>query len=146
MLLVNVGASTINLALGYTNDYSDVIDSSGFTLFFCALYFLCALPKMNIDISLRIPILRIIFWSFMLLIEIVFYAPLDGEPSYILYLVNNGLCNFWNTIYFTLPFNHDFYLIQVWLLSVVLFAVYEWGIIKLAQNVIDKFVKPVNGS
>lgn len=121
-----------------TQNYSEGLDTFPDTLVFigsfCVLYILTTFIPIKLDNSLKLPIIRTIIWTIFVASELFVKPTIDGEPSYILFLNNSGLCLFWPTFFHlgeSSCVGCDFWTDNI-LINILLFGLYEIGIIKTA--------------
>ena len=97
---------------------------------------------LRLDNSLKLPLIRTTLWTLLLLADLFSEPNIDGDASYLLYLTNTALCTFWQTIFrltsesiMQLPFVYDFFL------NIILFGLYQIGIIKTATFIYDRIIR-----
>ena len=102
MSIVNFFGEIVNRLL----DYHSWMDFSGTLMFigiFCGIYLLTTKINLKIDNSLKLPIIRTIFWILLVSSDLFTEPNIDGEASYLLYLTNTALCTLWDTILKSIP-------------------------------------------
>lgn len=110
---------------------------------FCGLYLLTTIIKSKVDVVYRLPLIRTIFWTVLVTFDIIYRR--EGvlvTVDYILALTNAGLCLFYNTILFKVyngGTGNTFF--EIYGLGIILFAVYEFAIIKYSSVFADKLLK-----
>jgi hypothetical protein len=144
MTLINFIGGLVNSNVGhFQGNLSDFFDTMGIVAIFCGLYLLTTIPKIKIDVPYRLPIIRTIFWTLFVTLDLLYRREGVLETvDYILALINGGLCLFYNTILFKV-YNGgtgDTYF-EIYGLGILLFAVYEYTIIKTSTVLADKLFR-----
>lgn len=90
MTVINFFGALTNGLLNYsenlTNDFHATFIFIGA---FCCLYFLTARLKINLDNSLKLPIIRTVLWTIFLSKEHFIKLNANGEVNYSLFLNNS---------------------------------------------------------
>tara|TARA_B100000676_G_C18046889_1_gene828611 strand:- start:1599 stop:2063 length:465 start_codon:yes stop_codon:yes gene_type:complete len=147
MSTANSIATILNSKLGNFKggDISDLLDSFGVIGIFCSLFFISSLFNLRLKIATRLPIFRVIFWTVIITLDLIFSSGKSLETAetadYILALINSGLCLFYNTIIFS------FYnggtgvsYFEIFGISILAIALYEYYFIKLAIQITNKLL------
>ena len=149
MSFINFLGGIVNGYLSYEGNLTVFPDTLVFVGIFCGLYLLSTGIKLKLDNSLKLPIIRTICWTLFVSTELFLHPNIDGEPSYILFLVNSGLCTFWNTIFISIPsgVGQSFFFDTI-LMNIIAFGLYEIGVIKTATLAYDKLINrnPTNAN
>lgn len=92
----------------------------------------------RIDLSLKLPLVRTIVWTLLLLPEFFHKPPMDAEVYLIIGLGNAGLCSLYQTFCgLILPHIHTYsynrMMIEVLIVDILLFALFEVAVIKVAD-------------
>ena len=108
---------------------------------FCGIYLLTTKINLKIDNSLKLPIIRTIFWILLVSSDLFTEPNIDGEASYLLYLTNTALCTLWDTILKSIPeCIFRLFIFRDYFLNIIVFGLYEIGVIKAATLIIDKII------
>lgn len=142
MTIINFIGGLVNSNIGhFSGNLSDFPDTIVCVAIFCGLYLLTVVPKIILAESYRLPIIRTLFWTLFVTLDILY--PRKGvleTADYGLALVNSGLCMFYDTILFKV-YNGgtDGTYLEIYGLGIFLFAIYEFIIIKTSTILADKF-------
>lgn len=144
MTVINLVGGIVNSNVGhFQGNLSDFPDTIVFVAIFCGLYLLTTIIKSKVDSSYRLPIIRTLFWTSVVTIDILYRSEVAMETvDYILALTNSGLCLFYNTLLFKV-YNGgtgDTYF-EIYGFGIVAFAIYEFLIIKTSTILADKLIK-----
>lgn len=140
--IVNFFGAVTNELLNYSGNLTDDFHETFILVgIFCGLYLLTTRIKTKLDNSLKLPIIRSILWTIFVSTELFTEPTLNGEPSYILFLNNSGLCTFWNTIFISIPggVGQNFFVDNI-LINIVAFGLYEIAIIRIAISIYHKVI------
>ena len=112
-----------------------------FKLVFVLLVFFSLLGNYQIARHVRFPLYRTVFWSILILVEFFWGAPIDGEPSMLLYLTNEGLFSSYKSVVDILTSNNcigcSLFLDTV-LPGILLFGLFEVLIIWLSGTISER--------
>lgn len=144
MTLINFIGGLVNSNVGhFQGNLSDFPDTMGIVAVFCGLYLLTTIPKIKLDETYRLPIIRTIFWTLFVTLDLLFRREGILETvDYILALINSGLCLFYNTILFKVyngGTGNTYF--EIYGLGIFLFAIYEFAIIKTSTILADKLIR-----
>jgi hypothetical protein len=131
MSIVNFFGSLMNQRLNYSGGLKDFGGSLIFVIIFSVIYLGVARIPWKISESLKLPIIRSVFWTLFVSTELFYEPNIDGEPSYILFLMNAGLNLFWET--FFLSIGRLSFFIGNYVLNILVFGVFEVGVIHAAR-------------
>lgn len=141
-LLTLIGG-LLNNSFRYDYGTNVFIDTIFVKLIFAGLYFLTTFIKINIDVSLRLPIIRTVFWSAFVVPELFWKPPMDGEVYMILNLVNEGICSLYNS-FLHLFIDNNCIGCNLWLDTIlpglILFGLFEFLILKLSNKLSYKIM------
>jgi len=144
MTLINFIGGLVNSNIGhYQGNLSDFPDTIGMVAIFCGLYLLTAIIKTKVDTSYRLPLIRTIFWSLVVTLDILCRSNNAIETvDYLLALTNGGLCSFYDTLLFKVYNGNtgDTYF-EIYGFGIIGFAVYEFIIIKYSTRWTDKLIR-----
>lgn len=144
MTLINFIGGLVNNNVGhFQGNLSDFPGTTVNVAIFCGLYLLTTIIKTKLDVTYRLPLIRTIFWTLLVTLDILFRREGVLETlDYILSLTNCGLCLFYNTILFKV-YNGGTgdTLFEIYGLGILLFAVYEYAIIKTSTVLADKLFR-----
>ena len=153
--IITVIGVPVDHKLNYANEgvVGPLIGKFWFVIFFL----LTTKIKIRLRPSLRLPTIRILLWTLLILLDILGVSKRNPDGSFdeILHLINSSLCSLFNTFEICAqpwlvklenmwPIQRDFiyYLVQVFLFNIVLFGLFEYLIIstcdKLSQKILHK--------
>lgn len=143
MTFVNLIGGIVNSNVGhFQGNLSDFVETMEMVAIFCGLYLLTSLIKSKHDTNYRLPIIRTIFWTLMVTLDLIYRSENDFYTvDYLLALVNGGLCLFYNTLLFKV-YNGgtgNTYL-EIYGFGIIAFAIYELIIIKSSTIITDKIL------
>lgn len=143
MTFVNLIGGIVNSNIGHFHgNLTDFVDSMGVVAIFCCLYLMTTLLKINVDITYRLPVVRTIFWTLIVTLDITYRSENDFYTvEYLLALINGGLCLFYNTLVFKVyngGAGNTYF--EIYGLGIIAFAIYEFLIIKTSTNITDKIL------
>lgn len=130
-LFLSIGTGVLSPKGGLT----DYLDRLLFKLVFVTLTFFSFLGNYRIARCVRLPVFRTVFWSIQIFGEFLWGAPIDGEPSMLLYLTNEGLFSFYKVVVDVLTNNNCIgcsLFIDTVLPGIVLFGLFEVFVIWLS--------------
>ena len=134
--IINLIGGITNSAKGYAWNTNDVIEIIPLHLIFCFLFWLTSIPNIKIRKTLRLPIIRLIFWT---LIAISYWTSKSTLSQMatgdFIYDTIPAFCFFINTIGLSLINNSDVYLIGVLIIGV---TVYQIMVLELAALIMNK--------
>jgi len=135
MTVVNLVGGMINQSLNYSGNFFDAFGTIPILICACLIYFFTSIPKLNISTTFRLPILRIIFWSIIIIIGIMQDNRMGTEDALI--HLNSGVCLLYNTL--LIPLNkigmniNQF--VELFILHILLIGLYEALMIKISKMI-----------
>jgi hypothetical protein len=119
----------------------DYLERLLFKLVFAFLVFFSLLGNYHIARHVRFPFYRTVFWSILILGEFFWGAPIDGEPSMLLFLTNEGLFSLYKRVVVFLTSNScigcSLFLDTV-LPGILMFGLFEVFVIWLSGTMSEK--------
>jgi hypothetical protein len=129
--IVNFFGALVNQSLNYAGGLKHYGFSFVSTVIFAVIYLGVTAIPWKISDSFKLPFIRTVFWTLFVSSELFIEPNIDGEPSYILYLVNSGLNLFWNTLF--LSIGKLGFFIENYILNILAFGIYEVCVIHAAR-------------
>lgn len=137
--------SSINQRLNYAN--TGTTNSLGIKLIFVLNYLLSTRIKTKWPIAIRLPVIRTIFWTAFILLDLISknQNP-DGNVFELLNTINGGICSLYTTVLSICFSTYHLqsvlisYLVEAFLLGTLLVAAFEYLVISMANKLSHKFL------
>ena len=146
MEVINFVGGLVNGKVGnYSYNLKDFPETILIVGIFSGAYFITTTFKTKINNTYRLPIIRTIFWTVLILIDVLnFRTDSLYNFTYLLALNNGLLCFFYDTLLFKLyngmtGYGSNYF--QVFAIDILIFAAYELLIIKTATYILESILK-----